>query len=158
MRKVCRRIVVICCACGWLSWAPTAGKAQAGAPLGTWPNYGGDLGNTRYSPLTQINAGNFSKLEVAWRFKTDNLGARPEYNPQVTPLMLNGVVYTTAGSRRAAVALGVSPSNRRDGHIRSCCAPTTWVAALGDGLAGGLRPIERSKGIVSPPIRRDDTA
>src|SRR5437868_11385535 len=36
--------------------------------------------------------------------------------------------------------LGVSPSNRRDGYIRSCCAPTTCSAPLGDGL-GGLRPI-----------------
>jgi quinoprotein glucose dehydrogenase len=44
-----------------------------------WPTYGADLGNTRYAPLDQINAGNISKLEVAWRMKTDNLGPRPEY-------------------------------------------------------------------------------
>ncbi|HET8696650.1 MAG TPA: pyrrolo-quinoline quinone, partial [Gammaproteobacteria bacterium] len=48
--------------------------AQHGAPQGEWPTYGGDLGNTRYSPLAQIDASNFSKLEVAWRFKADNLG------------------------------------------------------------------------------------
>ena len=48
---------------------------------------------------------NFKKLEVAWRFKTDNLGPRPEYHLQSTPLMVNGVLYTTAGSRRAVVAL-----------------------------------------------------
>ena len=35
------------------------------------PTYAGDLGATRYSPLDQINASNFNKLEVAWRFKTD---------------------------------------------------------------------------------------
>ena len=55
--------------------------------------------STRYSPLDQINAGNFNKLEVAWRFKTDNLGPRPEFNFQSTPLMVGGVLYTTAGSR-----------------------------------------------------------
>ena len=60
---------------------------------------------TRFSPLDQINASNFNKLEVAWRFKTDNLGTRPEYKLEGTPLMVKGVVYTTAGSRRAVVAL-----------------------------------------------------
>ena len=47
---------------------------QAGAKNGEWRTYGGDLGHTRYAPLDQINAANFGKLEVAWRFKTDNLG------------------------------------------------------------------------------------
>ena len=60
---------------------------------------------SRYRPLDQINASNFSKLEVAWRFKTDSIGNRPEYKLEGTPLMVNGVVYATAGSRRAAIAL-----------------------------------------------------
>jgi quinoprotein glucose dehydrogenase len=79
--------------------------AQTGAKNGEWRTYGGDLGSTRYSPLDQINASNFNKLEVAWRFKTDALGPRPEYNFQSTPLMVNGVLYLTAGTRRAAIAL-----------------------------------------------------
>ena len=78
---------------------------QSGARNGEWPTYGGDLGNTRYSPLDQINAENFSKLEVAWRFKTDSLGPRPEYQFESTPLMVNGVLYSTAGARRDVVAL-----------------------------------------------------
>ena len=56
-----------------------AAYGQTGAKNGEWPTYGADLGNTRYSPLTQIDATNFNKLEIAWRFKTDNLGPRPEY-------------------------------------------------------------------------------
>jgi quinoprotein glucose dehydrogenase len=52
--------------------------AQAGAKNGEWRSYGGDTGSTRYSPLDQINASNFNTLEVAWRFKTDSLGPRPE--------------------------------------------------------------------------------
>jgi quinoprotein glucose dehydrogenase len=47
---------------------------------GEWPTYGGDLASTRYSPLDQITKENFNKLEVAWRFKTDALGPRPEFN------------------------------------------------------------------------------
>ena len=79
--------------------------AQQGAPNGEWPSYGGDLGHTRYSALSQINAQNFSELELAWSFKTDNLGPRPEYRYQATPLVIDGVMYTTGGSRRAVVAL-----------------------------------------------------
>ena len=84
---------------------PGFALAQKGAPDGEWPTYGGDLGHTRYSALGQISAENFSDLEVAWRFKTDNFGPNPEYRFQSTPLMVNGTIYTTAGSRRAVVAL-----------------------------------------------------
>jgi quinoprotein glucose dehydrogenase len=79
--------------------------AQTGAKNGEWRAYGADLGNTHYSPLDQINAANFNSLQVAWRFKTDNLGPRPEFNFEGTPLMANGVVYSTAGTRRAVVAI-----------------------------------------------------
>ena len=79
--------------------------AQAGAANGEWRSYGGDLGHTRYAPLDQINASNFQALEIAWRFKTDALGPRPEYQFESTPLMVKGVLYSTAGSRRAVVAL-----------------------------------------------------
>ena len=76
-----------------------------GAKNGEWRAWAGDLGATRYAPLDQINAANFNTLEVAWRFKTDNLGPRPDFNLQTTPLMVNGVLYFTAGSRRNAVAV-----------------------------------------------------
>lgn len=77
------------------------------APSGNvdWPAYGGDLANTRYSPLEQVTAENFSELEVAWRFRTEALGPQPEYNLQVTPLVVNGILFATAGTRRSVVAL-----------------------------------------------------
>jgi len=79
---------------------------QPAKPKGAeWPTYGGDLASTRYSPLDQITADNFSKLEIAWRFKADALGPRPEFNFEGTPLMVDGIVYSTAGTRRAVVAL-----------------------------------------------------
>ena len=79
--------------------------AQQGAKNGEWRTYGGDLGNTHYSPLDQISAANFNKLEIAWRFKTDNLGPTPEYNLEATPLVVNGILYSTVGTRRAVVAV-----------------------------------------------------
>src|SRR5213596_1023435 len=78
---------------------------QPSTKNGEWPMYTADLSGSKYSPLDQINAANFSKLEVAWRFKTDNLGTRPEYKLEGTPLMIKGVIYATAGTRRSVVAL-----------------------------------------------------
>jgi quinoprotein glucose dehydrogenase len=79
--------------------------AQSGTKNGEWRSYAGDTGSTRYAPLDQINAENFGRLEVAWRFRTDQLGPRPEFQLEATPLMIDGVVYSTAGTRRAVVAL-----------------------------------------------------
>jgi len=79
--------------------------AQPGGKDGEWRHYAADLKSTRYRPFDQIDASNFNKLELAWSFKTDSLGTRPEYKLEGTPLMINGVLYATAGTRRSVVAL-----------------------------------------------------
>src|SRR5689334_2722992 len=91
----------------YLGGSPPQGNwsAQPSTKNGEWPQYNGDMHGTRYSPLDQINASNFSKLEVAWRFKTDSLGPRPEYKLEGTPIMVKGVLYATGGVRRSIVAL-----------------------------------------------------
>jgi quinoprotein glucose dehydrogenase len=91
-------------------------SGQSGTVRGEWPTYGGDLGHTRYAALDQIDAGNFNQLEVAWRLKTDFLGPRPEYLFEATPLMIDGVLYSTAGSRRAVVALDAATGEMRWMH------------------------------------------
>jgi quinoprotein glucose dehydrogenase len=106
--------------------------AQSGAKNGEWTTYGADLGNTHYSPLDQINAGNFSKLQVAWRLKTDNFGPRPETNLQSTPLMVKGVLYTTAGTRRAVVA-----ANAATGEV-------LWTHSEDEGARGTNAPRQLS--------------
>jgi quinoprotein glucose dehydrogenase len=95
---------------------------------GEWLTYGGDLANTRYSPLDQITAANFKDLEIAWRFRTDNLGPGPEFKLEGTPLMARGVVYATAGTRRAVVALSAGT-----GELR-------WVHGEDEGRRGQLAP------------------
>src|SRR2546426_743757 len=83
-------------------------SGQSGLPStrnGEWTHYTADVRGSRYSPLDQINASNFNQLEVAWRFKTDNLGTRPEFKLEGTPLMVKGVIYATGGTRRSVVAL-----------------------------------------------------
>lgn len=116
-----------------LSWLPLgAALAQQGAPAGEWPTYGGDLGHTRYAPLEQIDAANFAELDVAWRFKTDNLGPDPEYRFQATPLMIDGRLYTTAGSRRAVVSLDAATGE------------LLWVYSLNEGERGSYAPRQLS--------------
>ena len=84
-----------------LNGAPAARKDKTV----NWPTYNADLAGSRYLPLAQIDANNFKDLEIAWRFKTDMFGSRPEYKLEGTPLAVDGVLYTTAGTRRAVVAL-----------------------------------------------------
>jgi len=99
------RWIVLCAPFVCLFCATVRANAQSGAKNGEWQTYGGDLASTRYSPLDQIKADNFNKLTVAWRFKTDSLGPRPEFKFEATPLMVKGVLYSTGGTRRAVVAL-----------------------------------------------------
>ena len=120
MRIETRLVILLC--------AAAAVQAQTGAKNGEWRTYGGDLGNTRYSPLDQISASNFDKLQIAWRFDTASLGPTPEFNLEATPLMARGVVYSVAGSRRDVVALDAASGellwiHREDEGRRGQAAP-----------------------------------
>lgn len=95
--------IAAACAAALVS-AAGAARAEAAKDV-DWPTYAADLAGSRYRPLDQINASNFSDLEVAWRFKTDMLGSRPEFKLEGTPLEVDGVIYATGGSRRGVVAL-----------------------------------------------------
>src|ERR1700676_1440722 len=118
----------------FLGGSPPQGPwaAQPSTKNGEWPSYAGDIRGTRYSPLDQINTSNFNKLEVAWRFKTDNLGPRPEYKLEGTPLMVKGVLYTTAGTRRAVVALDAATGE------------LLWVHSEHEGERGNNAPRQLS--------------
>src|SRR5499426_3466222 len=78
---------------------------QPSTKNGDWPYYTADVKGSKYSPLDQVNGSNFKDLEVAWRFKTDHLGTRPEYKLEGTPLVIKGIMYATGGTRRAVFAL-----------------------------------------------------
>ncbi len=112
--------------------AAAAWAQQPSTKNGEWPSYTGDIKGTRYSPLDQINASNFNQLEVAWRFKTDSLGTRPEYKLEGTPLMVKGVIYTTAGTRRSVVAL-----DAKTGELM-------WVYSLREGNRAAIAPRQLS--------------
>lgn len=99
---------------------------------GNWPAYAGDHRSQHYSPLAQVTAANFKDLEVAWRFKTDPLGPRPEFKLEGTPLAVNGILYTTGGSRRAVVSL-----DAKTGELR-------WVHSEFEGPRAAASPRQLS--------------
>ena len=111
-------------------------NAQQGASKGEWRYYGGDAGSTKYSPLDQINASNVKQLEIAWRWKAENFGPRPDYNWEVTPLMIGGVLYFTAGSRRDAIA------------VDAATGETLWMYRLDEGERGDRAVRTQNRGLA----------
>jgi len=119
-----------------LSIVGTPVRAQQGATKGEWRFYGGDAGSTKYSPLDQIDASNVKQLEVAWRWKAENFGPRPDYNWEVTPLMVGGVLFFTAGSRRDAVA------------VDAATGETLWMYRLDEGERGDRAVRTQNRGLA----------
>jgi quinoprotein glucose dehydrogenase len=110
--------------------------AQKGARNGEWRFYGGDAGTTKYSPLDQINKANVKDLTVVWEWKAQNFGKRPDINWEVTPLMVSGVLYVTAGTRRDVVA------------IDGATGETLWLYRLDEGARGALVARPQNRGLA----------
>src|SRR5262245_23133665 len=128
MKRMAIRVVpaaaLVALGLAWMTPRVTGQQTTSGQPStknGEWPMYTADLRGSKYSPLDQVNASNFSKMEVAWRFKTDNLGPRPENKLEGTPIMVKGMVYATGGTRRSVIAL-----NPRTGELK-------WVYNMDEG-------------------------
>lgn len=73
--------------------------AHAGATA-NWPNFGGDIGDTKYSSLDQINAGNIQNLKVVWRapaidpaLLAESPSSKFSNNYRDAPLVVQGVMY-----------------------------------------------------------------
>jgi len=130
-RKSFRLHLGLLCAAALALVAPSA-SPQSQTKATEWPSYAADLAGTRYRPLDQINASNFNDLEIAWRIKTDNFGDRPEYKLEGTPLMVNAVLYATAGSRRAVIALDPGTGE------------LLWIHGEHEGKRGGAAPRQLS--------------
>ena len=81
---------------------------------GDWPMYGRDLAGTKFSPLKQVTAENVSRLQPAWNLTLVERPAPvpgqgrgrgaggPELlsNPEVTPIVVNGVMYLLAAGNQ----------------------------------------------------------
>jgi quinoprotein glucose dehydrogenase len=126
-------LIVLIGGAAWMTVNMTGqGAGQPSTRNGDWPSYNADVRGSRYSPLDQITAENFNKLEVAWRFKTDNLGSRPEFKLEGTPLVVKGIMYATGGTRRSVFAL------------KADTGELLWVHAELEGLRGQYAPRQLS--------------
>ncbi len=83
----------------------TSGSGGSQQSETAWAHFNGSLHSDRYSPLDQINADNFADLEIAWAWSSANIGPVTEGRSVTSPLMVNGVLYATAGVTRNVVAL-----------------------------------------------------
>jgi glucose dehydrogenase len=86
---------------------------------GEWPAYAGTYASLRYSPLDQINAENVANLAIAWRWtspdqavRAANAGIDPSFVYQGTPIMVNGVLYTSTSLSQVAAIDAVTGVTR----------------------------------------------
>ena len=110
--------------------------AQQGAKDGDWRFYGADSGTTKYSALDQINASNVKDLKIAWQWNARNFGKRPDFNWEVTPLAVKGILYFTAGIRRDALA------------VDGATGETLWMYRLDEGARGTVVARQMNRGLA----------
>ncbi|MEP7322682.1 MAG: PQQ-binding-like beta-propeller repeat protein [Saprospiraceae bacterium] len=113
-------------------YAAKKAEGQITSVESEWTQHRSNYASTNYSSLDQINAGNVNQLKIIWSWKTDNFGPAPEFNYQATPLMVKGILYTTAGSRRAVAAI--------DGRT----GETIWTFAMNEGERTAYAPRQNS--------------
>jgi quinoprotein glucose dehydrogenase len=146
IRALRTRVSSLLLACLWLASAPLQAQTNDRLDAGEWPVHGGDFAATRYSPLDQIDASNVGSLRVAWRWSAANFGPEPEFNYQTTPLMIDGVLYATAGSRRSVVA------------IDAATGQTLWTHRFDEGERGAVAPrVNAGRGVAFWEASGDET-
>jgi quinoprotein glucose dehydrogenase len=68
-----------------------------------WPSYNRDLAGTRYSPLRQVSTTNVDELRQAWSYPLGNSASSATGGSELTPLVVDGVLYATAADRVVAL-------------------------------------------------------
>ncbi|HUF51979.1 MAG TPA: PQQ-binding-like beta-propeller repeat protein, partial [Longimicrobiales bacterium] len=97
-----------------------------------WRQHHGDYASTRYSPLSQVDRTNVSRLELAWAWKSDSVNSQVEYKNESTPLMIDGVLYFTTGIDRAVVAVDAATGVQK------------WLWRLDEGARARVAPRRNS--------------
>ena len=142
--RVAGSVLAVVAVAAYVFGAGSPATAQAGRPPASrtnWPTYGGNLASHRYAPLDQITRTTSTRCEIAWRLKTDFLGPRPDTLYSATPLFVDGMLYTTAGMRRAVIALDAATGEMR------------WMHSEDEGVRGRMRRV-KARGAAWPTGRR----
>ena len=114
-RRACRVVTVsgglfvLVLALALASVQSPAAQERERSAAADWPTYNRDLAGTRYSPLDQIDTGNVGALREVWSYAFHPEegfieGPSPaELFQQVTPIVVDGVMYLAAGNRVVAL-------------------------------------------------------
>src|SRR5688500_18951538 len=95
--------------------ALAAATSHAQSPQSSdWGFYGRDSGGQRHSPLAQVNRSNVDDLEVAWTYRTGELGAgfaRAEKLAfEATPVLAFGTLYLSTPTN---IVIALDPESGR---------------------------------------------
>jgi alcohol dehydrogenase (cytochrome c) len=110
-------------------------------PTDNWPTNGGSTMNQRYSPLTEINAGNVAKLKGVWRTHLRGRALAAKYSGESQPIVYKGTLYVTSGdddvfavSVKTGKILWEHRGNLNQKISTVCCGWLNRGVALGNGL------------------------
>jgi len=98
-----------------ISLPGTSSESMAALARGEWPTYAGTYASAKYSPLDQITPANVADLKVAWRWTSPDHAVRaantridPSWYHEGTPIMVNGVLYTSTPLSQVATTILLS--------------------------------------------------
>ena len=106
-----------------------------------WPGYGHDKGGQRYSPLTQINTGNVSRLVQAWTFDMKKAG-QPFRPSESIPLVVDGLLYLSWPFNHVAA-------------LKPDTGKVIWEFSARSGFSGKLGSMRSSCRSVRPRAHRE---
>ncbi|HEY9507364.1 MAG TPA: PQQ-dependent dehydrogenase, methanol/ethanol family [Gemmatimonadales bacterium] len=138
---------------------------RAMADSGSWPSYGRDYSNRRYSPLRQITPANAGQLTLAWKYETGI-----DYAFQASPVVVDGVMYISTPLNHV-IALDAATGRKKweyaheyDGRTIHCCGPVNRGVAVYGGrvymgaLDARLVALDAETGKKVWDVRVDDNA
>jgi quinohemoprotein ethanol dehydrogenase len=144
-------------------------KQLATLPKDGWITNGGTLYNQRYSPLTQINRDNVSKLKAEWRAALQGSGMTARSGNQAQPIVYDGVIYIMTGENDAfavsvetGAVLWAYKANVDPNVARPCCSWVGRGVGLGDGkvflgqLDAKLVALDQTTGKVVWSVQAED--
>jgi alcohol dehydrogenase (cytochrome c) len=106
---------------------------RAVADSGSWPSFGRDHSNQRFSPLAQVTAANVNGLQVAWTYKT---GLPHAF--EASPVVVDGTMYVSTPLNHV-IALDAKTGAKKWeyapklGTTVHCCGPVNRGVAVYGG-------------------------
>ena len=112
-----------------------------------WGWYGGDAGGNRHSPLTQINKDNVTQLEIAWTYRTGELGAgfasADDLTFETTPILVRGSLYLSTPTS-IIIALDPATGQQRWRYDPQIARDTNYSETASRGVSSWVDPVADS--------------